>query len=229
MIRVVIVEDDPLTAEIHARYVERVPGFELVGSAGTAREARRILGDAGAAVDLVLLDLTLPDIGGLDLARAMRSAGLSIDIIAVTAVRDISAVQTAMSFGAVQYLIKPFTFAVFQEKLQAYAEYRSRLSSAPAATTQAEVDRLLAAHRSPGAVVLPKGLTPATLDSVARALRASPTPLSATELGAVCELSRVTARRYLEHLADLELAAREPRYGAPGRPEVAYRWRSTAL
>ena len=225
MIRVAIVEDDPLTAELHTHYLERIPGFEVVGSAGSAREARRLLTDPEARIDLVLLDLTLPDIGGLDLARAMRSAGLAIDIIAVTAVRDVAAVQTAMSFGAVQYLIKPFTFAVFQEKLQSYADYRSRLSSASVATSQADVDRLLGSRRTPSAPDLPKGLTPATLDAVAGALRTASTPLSASELGAVCELSRVTARRYLEHLADLDVAIREPRYGTPGRPEVAYRWR----
>ncbi len=227
MIRVAIVEDDPLTAELHTAYVERLDGFEVVGSAGNAREARKLIGAADAAIDLVLLDLTLPDIGGLDLARAMRSAGLSIDIIAVTAVRDIAAVQTAMSFGAVQYLIKPFTFQVFQEKLLAYAAYRSGLSSASAATSQAEIDRLLAVPRSSSAAAaLPKGLTAATLDAVSRALRESSAPLSAAELAERGDLSRVTARRYLEHLADIDLASREPRYGTPGRPEVAYRWLS---
>ena len=51
------------------------------------------------------------------------------------------------------------------------------------------------------------------------------TGLSATEVGAAVGASRVTARRYLEHLADQGQVERSPRYGGGGRPEVAYRWR----
>ena len=64
-----------------------------------------------------------------------------------------------------------------------------------------------------------------TLGQVTTALRASNAPLSASEVAAVVGSSRVTARRYLEHLADTGNADRQPRYGGSGRPEVEYRWR----
>jgi len=55
-------------------------------------------------------------------------------------------------------------------------------------------------------------------------LRPAVGSLSSTEVAAAVGASRVTARRYLEHLADSGLAVRRSRYGGTGRPEVEYRW-----
>lgn len=55
------------------------------------------------------------------------------------------------------------------------------------------------------------------------ALSGEPAGLSAAEVAARCGMSRVTARRYLEHLAEAGAVRREPRYGGPGRPEMSYR------
>ncbi|MFD1714148.1 response regulator [Amnibacterium flavum] len=229
MIRVLVVEDDQLTAQAHAAYVERLDGFEVGGVARTAREARALLDQRPTPVELVLLDLTLPDASGLDLARYIRASGIDVDIIAVTAVRQIDTVQTAMSFGAMHYLIKPFAFASFRDKLTQYAAYRAQRGAAGSVATQSEVDELLAAFRSPAArSALPKGLSAPTLDAVSAHIRAASAPASAAEVGDALLMSRVTARRYLEHLADNGVVERQPRYGSPGRPEVAYRSTGTA-
>lgn len=227
MIRVLIIDDERLAAEAHADYVGRLPGFAVVGVARTAGEALSFLtraAGAGETPELVLLDVTLPDGNGLDLARRLRQARIDVDIIAITAVRDRESVQAAVAIGAAHYLIKPFGFAAFREKLQQYARYRARLEDAPGTATQSEVDDLMASLRSPARSALPKGLSAPTLDLVSARMRATAEPLSASELGDALAMSRVTARRYLEHLADLALVARTPRYGTPGRPEVAYAW-----
>lgn len=231
-IRVLVVEDEPVTAEAHAAYVARVPGFEVAGVAGTGSEAVRVLREARRpggqveGVDLILLDVNLPDTTGIDLCRSLRAAGIEIDVIAVTAVRDAAVVRSAVSLGIVQYLIKPFAFAAFAEKLGAYREYRSRVGAA-VVTDQQEVDASFAALRASSGGDLPKGLTRETLDRVRSAVRAAPagSGVSATELAALLDLSRVTARRYLEHLADTGAVERANRYGTPGRPEVEYRRR----
>ena len=62
-----------------------------------------------------------------------------------------------------------------------------------------------------------------SLRQVTEALRAASAPLSASEVGEAIGASRVTARRYLEHLADLGQSARATRYGGTGRPHVEYR------
>jgi response regulator of citrate/malate metabolism len=228
VIRVLVVDDEPLAAQAHSHYVGQLDGFELAGVATTARDAMAQISaarDRGVAVDLVLLDLTLPDANGLDLARSLRAARVEIDFIAITAVRQTESVQSALAVGAVQYLIKPFGFAAFREKLEHYALYRARLVQSEGSPTQHEVDELLSSWRPATHSALPKGLTATTLDSVSAQLRGAAEPRSASELASSLDLSRVTARRYLEHLADTGLAARTQRYGAPGRPEVAYTWR----
>ncbi|WBU38922.1 response regulator [Homoserinibacter sp. YIM 151385] len=231
MIRVLVVDDEPLTAEAHAGYLARVPGFELAGiahSAGAAHQAIAAASESapGAGIDLVLLDLTLPDASGIDLARRLRAEGSSVDIVAVTAVRELEAVQTLMSLGAIQYLIKPFDFAAFRDRLEQAARHRERLEAVRGAATQQEVDELLASLHAPARTALPKGLSSETLDAVAARLRTAATAVTASELAGALALSRVTARRYLEHLSDLGLARRAPRYGGPGRPELTYRWRT---
>ncbi|TQL68110.1 response regulator of citrate/malate metabolism [Nocardioides albertanoniae] len=227
-VRVLVIEDEELAAEAHAAYVERVSGFGLAGVARSAREAARALDaarDAGTPVDLVLLDMNLPDGHGLGFLSKLRAAGHLCDVIAVTAARDTRVVRQAVAQGVVLYLLKPFTFATFRDKLEQYADFRARLDAAPEEVVQHEVDQLLGSLRPTGAPPLPKGMSPETLRAVTAALREADHELSASEVAAAVGASRVTARRYLEHLADTGSAARGVRYGpSGGRPEVSYSW-----
>ncbi|MEW2431241.1 response regulator [Micromonospora sp. NPDC047644] len=224
-IRVLVVEDEPLLAEAHSAYTERVPGFVVVGVAHTARAAMAAL-RAGGGVDLVLLDFRLPDLHGLDVCRALRAAGSSVDVLAVTSARDLAVVRTAVSLGVTHYLLKPFTFAAFRDKLERYADYRAQALADGEVAAQHEVDQMFATLRGTAGHSLPKGLDAQTLDRVRAALTdgtRAEVGLSATEVSALTGISRVTARRYLEYLVTVDRAARTPRYGTPGRPEVEYR------
>jgi response regulator of citrate/malate metabolism len=243
VIRVLVVDDDVLTAEAHALYVGRLDGFEVAAVAHTGGEALRLVAEAGPeGIDLVLLDMTLPDMHGLEVCRRLRAAGRATDVVAVTAVRDQAVVRSSVTAGIVQYLIKPFTFAAFAEKMAAYVGYREGLGAGSGSTTQLQVDRALAALRSPASDArLPKGMSAETLDLVrgiargdqAAARRAEGAQgasaaegVSAAEVSGALDVSRVTARRYLEYLADVGQVERVPRYGTPGRPELGYRWTS---
>jgi response regulator of citrate/malate metabolism len=222
MIRVLVVEDEPIAADAHTVYVGRVPGFEVAAVAGTAAAALRAL--ERDDVDLVLLDMNLPDRHGLAVVRAMRAAGHRADVIAVTSARELAVVRAAVSQGIVQYLLKPFVFATLRDKLGRYQEYRGQLADGGALSGQHEVDRLLATLRSPDLVNLPKGMSQESLDAVSQQLRAAEEPMSANEVAAALGASRVTARRYLEYLAEAGLASRQARYRGAGRPELEYRW-----
>ncbi|MDQ0845177.1 response regulator [Streptomyces sp. V1I6] len=222
-IRVLVVEDDPVAADAHALYVGRVAGFKVAGIAHSRAEAVRAL--ERTDVDLLLLDLYLPDGHGLALVRSLRAAGHSADVIAVTSARDLAIVREGVSLGVVQYVLKPFTFATLRDRLTRYAEFRA---SAGEASGQEEVDRALATLRTPRVTTsLPKGLSGPTLEAVTRTLRESAEGLTATEAAAAVGISRITARRYLEHLVAAGRAARAPQYGQIGRPELQYRWIST--
>jgi response regulator of citrate/malate metabolism len=222
-VRVLVVEDEEHAAQAHAAYTARVPGFEVAGVARSAAEAvRHISGDP--AVDLILLDLHLPDGHGLGLLQKLRSAGVLCDVIAVTSARDVDVVRKALAQGVVLYLLKPFTFATFRAKLEQYADYRRQLASSPGTVDQAEVDQMLGTLRRGNTAALPKGMSGESLRQVVAVLRGSAEGRSATEVAEAIGASRVTARRYLEHLADSGSVERIPRYGGAGRPEVEYRW-----
>ena len=220
-VRVLVVEDEATAAEAHATYVGRVPGFELAGPARSAHEAARFLAE-DPRVDLVLLDMHLPDGHGLGLLQKLRAAGHRCDVIAVTSARDADVVRNAVTQGVVLYLLKPFTFATFRAKLEQYAAYRDSVEADE--LDQEDVDALLGSLRS-ATTALPKGMSPETMREVTTALREAAEGLSATEVAALVGASRVTSRRYLEHLADAGRVERHPRYGRSGRPEVEYRWR----
>jgi response regulator of citrate/malate metabolism len=231
-IRVLVVEDEAIAAAAHAAYVGRLTGFELAGTAPDGQSALRLLGEfaaAGNPVELVLLDMNLPDLHGLDIARRMRAGGILADIVAITAVRELAIVRSAVAIGVVQYLIKPFTYATFADKLESYRQFRQQLAGPPggsgkAGASQTDVDQAFASLRAPSELPLPKGLSVSTLASVQDFMKQQQGAVSATEVMDALGMSRVTARRYLEYLADAGTVSRTARYGTPGRPENEYRW-----
>ena len=224
-VRVLVVEDEALAAEAHATYTSRVEGFEVAGVARSAAEAMRFLA-ADRHVDLLLLDMHLPDGHGLGLLQRLRAAGHLSDVIAVTSARDAEVVRRAVTQGVVLYLLKPFSFATFRAKLEQYADYRAQLAGAADDVVQDEVDQLFGALRNrSGQVDLPKGMSPESLRQVTEVIRDAPEGLSSSEVADAVGFSRVTARRYLEHLADQGLVLRQQRHGGSGRPEVNYLWR----
>ena len=219
---VLVVEDEPVAAEAHGAYVERTSGFTLAGTARTGREAMRLAG--ALAVDLVLLDLHLPDVHGLDLWPALRVRGGGCDVMAVTSARDLDAVRAAVATGVVGYVLKPFTYRALADKLERYREYRGALAAGGPASGQGQVDAVLATLRGRGATSLPSGLAEETLAAVTAVLQRSAGRVDAEGVAAACGASRVTARRYLEHLVEVGLADRSLGYGGPGRPRVGYAW-----
>ena len=145
MISVLIVEDEPLIAEAHRAYLGRLTGFSVTAVTHTARDAMRAAAEALASetpIDLVLLDIGLPDANGIALASGLSGLRPAPDIIAITSERDLEMVRAAVGHGALAYLLKPFTFAAFRDRLQRYQRYREALPAGTDAASQAEVDRL---------------------------------------------------------------------------------------
>lgn len=226
MIDVLVVEDEPIAARAHASYLGRLDGFRVVATATSAAEALRAVGREHP--DLVLLDMRLPDGHGLELLHRLRAAGELCDVIAVTSVRDVEVVRRALALGVTHYLVKPFTFEDFRAKLLSYQAYRERLRATGGATgpvAQDDIDRLVGLRTAGASASLPKGIAAETLQAVRQLLATAGRPLSASEVAVALGSSRVTARRYLEHLAIAGQCDRHERYGHAGRPEVEYAWR----
>ena len=230
MIRVLVIEDEPLIAEAHQAYLARLQGFSVAAVAHTARDAMRAASEAAASdspIDLVLLDIGLPDANGITLALALSGLRPTPDIIVITSERDLEMVRAAVGHGALAYLLKPFTFAAFRDRLERYARFREALPAGTDAASQAEVDRALAELRiRPDRTSAPKGVAPDTQDGIARAVRDSgEAGVTADEVAKQMGVSRVTAWRYLERLADEGTARRHTDYGKAGRPKTRYVWR----
>jgi response regulator of citrate/malate metabolism len=223
MIRVMVVDDDFMVARIHVGFVDRIEGFEVVGVAHSGAEAA----DAVAELrpDLLLLDLYLPDRFGLDLLADLRTLPHPCDAIVITAAKEADAVRAAVRLGVADYVLKPFGFPDLEERLERYAAQR-RLLDRTQVHGQDDVDRVFvrAAGTSATAPTLPKGMSAETALLAQDALRSCDDTLSATEVAEVVGMSRVSARRYLEHFVNTGQADVRLRYGATGRPERRYRW-----
>jgi response regulator of citrate/malate metabolism len=223
MREVLVVDDDFMVAEIHRKFVDRVDGFTTVGAARTGAEALELAGTLHP--DLILLDVYLPDMTGLDVLKRLRAAGDPVGVIMITAARELDTVSGALDGGAADYLIKPFEFPQLQAKLEAFAARAEALSSASGAD-QSLIDSLFGSQGGAPATVddaLPKGLGKVTGQLVLDAARTAG-EVSSAECAELVGISRVSARRYLEHFLGVGALELRLQYGA-GRPERRYRTR----
>lgn len=222
-IRTLVVDDDFRVAAVHAGFVGKVDGFEVVGKAASAAEALAAVADLQP--DLVLMDVYLPDGNGTAVVRTLMERERHPDVIVITAARDAHTVRTAMQLGAVHYLTKPFGFAALEERLLAYRRLHERLAGLPGEARQSDIDDLFGILRSPPDVSTlkpAKGHSAPTLELVLQAVRSSAEPVSAADVAGRIGLSRATAQRYLSYLEVHDLVRLQLRYGATGRPEHRY-------
>lgn len=226
MIATLVVDDDPAAVSIHREFVDRLPEFTVVGATTSGTEAVRLA--ESLRPDLILLDMYLPDLPGLEVLRALRtSGGPPTDVIAITSAKDVDILRGAMNLGVVHYIVKPFGFRTFRERLENYAAARSRLAVAQA-PGQREIDRIFALLRSGSDDLLPKGISAATLKVVVDILRSADDRLTAGDLAGRAGFSESVARRYLKFLSDSGNVEYHPRYGSAGRPEHLYSWTGSA-
>ena len=226
MREVLVVDDDFMVAEIHRKFVDHVDGFCTIGAARSGAEALEMA--AALHPDLILLDVYLPDMTGLDVLHQLRSAGDPVGVIMITAARELDTVSSALDGGAADYLIKPFEFPQLRAKLEAFATRADALNSAGGAD-QSLIDSLFggAAGSAGGGASderLPKGLGAVTAQLVLDAVSTGG-EVSAAECAEQVGISRVSARRYLEHFLSTGALELRLQYGA-GRPERRYRGHS---
>lgn len=215
---VLVVDDDFMVASIHTRFVERVGGFRVVGTAATGEHALAEV--ERLSPDLLLLDVHLPDISGIEVLRRLRAAGNDLGVVVITAAREADTVRAAAAGGAAHYLVKPFAFEDLAERLESFRRAHQALAGVQQAD-QAHIDAVFA-PRAAGREQLPKGLSQETANAVLAALEAAE-ELSASGCAEAIGISRVSARRYLEHFTDVGRTAVRLNYGTAGRPERRYR------
>ena len=222
MIKVLIVEDDPMVAEFNRRYLEQVGGFELIAVAPSVADALRIL--EREEIDLILLDIFMPGKNGFDLLAQIRKLGQGVDVIVVSAACDSQSIKKALRYGAVDYLIKPFEFDRFNTALSAYRDWVA-ITKGQEKLSQAELDiRLLHPNPLPAPIELPKGLTRKTLKTVWENIEdMKECSFSTEEMANRVGVSRVSMRKYLGFLTEIGVIDMEVIYGSIGRPVYQHR------
>jgi CitB family two-component system response regulator MalR len=224
MTRILIVEDDPMVANLNSRLIQTMEGFSIAGIAVDAKEALVFLEKNN--VDLILLDIYMPGMNGLELLSKIRETHCPVDVLVVSAARDSHSIQTALRNGAVDYLIKPFDFDRLRQALQAYSN-RSFLIRSHEKLTQQDLDgRILSKdHTDSEGGALPKGLDRHTLAMIGSCIQEINEPFTTEELSQKVGISRVSVRKYLDYFCDVGRLEKEASYGAVGRPVFRYQRR----
>ncbi|KIN16813.1 response regulator [Vreelandella titanicae] len=224
---ILVIEDDFRIADIHRAFIEQSDGFYVVGMARNGSEAKAIMAEQATNIQLILLDAYLPDVEGLELLWAIRRDYVHVDIVMVTAAREVETISEALRGGVFDYLIKPIEATRMTQMLTRFRREREALANR-AEMNQDELDSVLA-RLKPGeplrakSQTLPKGIDRLTLRRVIDALADAPDSLTAMQMARIMGASRSTARRYLEFLVAEQAVSAELGYGDVGRPERRYR------
>ncbi|MED4205069.1 response regulator [Neobacillus mesonae] len=220
-IKVILVEDDPMVREVHRQFIEKIEGFLIIGTASNGVEGIELVRELRP--DLAIIDLYMPHLGGVEMLRGIRSKGLSVDVIAITAANDVDTIHQVLQQGAIDYIMKPFTFERIKKSMETYKEYRTKLAEKES-ILQTELDEIIFKNRREGSEEesLPKGLNSNTLSKVLMFISQQTTPVSAEEVAENIGIARITARRYLDYLEKEGKVKLHIQYGGVGRPVNRY-------
>lgn len=223
MIKTVIVEDDLMVASINQQFALKTPGVNIAATFHNGRDALSFL--SKNKIDLLLLDLYMPEFTGLELLSALRQAGNNIDVIMITAANDAGHINDALHLGIVDYLVKPFQYERFAEAMDKYLLRKSVMKSGME-FTQSDIDQLIHMTR-PSAeskdLNLQKGMQRQTLEKIRSCLNAHPSgSLTCEQIASETELSKVTVRRYMNFLIEQNEVTSMVDYSTGGRPSIRY-------
>jgi len=209
-----------MVADINRRFTEAVEGFTVVGIATNGKQALEFLGRQ--IPDLILLDLYMPQVDGMEVLALLRKKEVLVDIILITAASDGATIHKIVRAGVVDYLIKPFKFERFRTALESFRDFKETVERKETFSQQ-ELDKFLAAKKIAANLTLPKNLHSHTLTTVGEFLIQQTEQQSAEQVAECVGISRVTARRYLEYFVKEGRVAMILDYLPLGRPIHRYK------
>lgn len=217
-IQVLIVDDDPTVADIHRRFVSAIEGFEVYATARNGKEALDFL--ERGKINLVILDIFMPELDGLEVLHKIRTMTTDTDIIIISAAQEGKTIQNAVRLGVFDYLLKPFDFSRFKKTMDSFREnYQNINEKKKAFFDQGEIDLVLCRSRIINDnAVLPKGIQKETLDKIVDVFKKFSGLLSVEEVAQAANLSRVTVMRYVKFLLTIGDLVDELCYQEVGRP-----------
>ena len=221
MYKVLIVEDDPMVAMINEQYIRKNKHFEIVGKCKDGVTALGFL--ENTQVDLLILDLYMPRMDGLETLRQIRNKKITVDAILVTAANDKDSLEDALHLGIIDYLVKPFTFDRFQMALEKYIAQNHALKDIDT-LNQTSIDHIIEGVRKKSDSLFPKGIQEHTLQLIINQLKNNRGVwYTGDEIADCLKLSSVTVRRYLNYLSETGKIICEMDYETGGRPCMRYK------
>ncbi|MED4070123.1 response regulator [Priestia endophytica] len=220
-VSVLIIEDDPMVQELNKTFINKVQGFTVVGTASNGEEGLEKLKELDP--ELALLDIFMPKLNGVATLQKLRNENFTTDIIVVSAAKDGETIKKVLQNGAIDYIMKPFTFERLQQALEKYRNYQKRINT-ESTLSQEQLDSILYSPSKPEnfSSLLPKGLNEFTLTVIVDYLKEQREPHSAEEVANSVGIARVTARRYLDYLEKTKAVKIDIQYGGVGRPINRY-------
>ena len=211
MYQVIIVEDDPMVAEIDKQYVEHNSKMAIAGIFQNGQDALDFV--RTHPVDLIMLDYYMPVMDGRTFLVKLRAEGILADVIMVTAASEARHVSELYSYGVSDYLIKPFDYNRFQTALQKFVARKEAFSG----------DKAFNQEGQRSGQFVDKGIHPVTLEIICSFLREHKSEkLSIEDIAKNVSLSRVTLRRYMNYLIDKNSVIGGVDYSTGGRPSAVY-------
>jgi two-component system copper resistance phosphate regulon response regulator CusR len=116
--KILVVEDEPKVASFIKQGLEEQQNIVEVITEGAAGQKKAIEGD----YDVVVLDVMLPKVSGIDICKNMRAAGVDTPVLMLTALNTTNDKVTGFDAGADDYLVKPFEFKELTARLKALAK-----------------------------------------------------------------------------------------------------------
>ena len=221
MYQVLIVEDDPMVAMINEQYILKNRSFQVAGKCRNGKAALEFL--RSRPVDLIIMDVYMPQMDGLETLRQIRAEKIAVDIIMVTAANEREAVESALHLGVMDYLVKPFTFDRFQMALEKFITQRRALEDA-GTLNQKEIDYIVESNRRKNDSGYPKGIQEKTLHLITDYLQLHEGEwIAGDRIAAETGLTVVTVRRYMGFLMESGKVSGEMNYETGGRPCMMYR------
>lgn len=209
--RVLIIEDDPMVAMIHKEYFKKKELTNNLNHVTSLEAAKDYLKKNN--VDLIVLDNYLTDGQGVEFLPELKG----YPIIMITAANDVQTVEAALSNGVVDYLVKPFTYERFSQAIDKVQDYVNLLSKEK--INQDLIDDYLNSGRvEEEEDSLPKGLSRITLKKVIEAIQQQNTGFTTQQIADILDISRITIRKYLNHLVNINVLSEDAEYYTSGRP-----------
>lgn len=220
MIKVLIVEDDPMVAQINKKYTESIDNFIVIKICKDGIEAFNYIKEN--EVDLVILDIYMPKLDGIGLLKKMRKNQILIDVIAVTAAQNVEKVDEMFKYGVVDYLIKPFEYKRFKEALDKFM-LKYKLLHEKTVVDQKDLDKITNIKNKNSKPQLEKGLNIRTLNRIRKCIEGyKQNSFTSNDIAEKLKLSRITIRKYMEYMVSIQELRSEIEYGSIGRPKNIY-------